>query len=82
LVKLGDKVEDVVTGLQGIVTGKASYIFGCDQCCVSPPASGEKCEVRWFDEPRLRIVEAGAIRPADVTGDRPGGPREIPPERR
>lgn len=49
-------VRDKITGFQGIVTGHADYITGCDQYLVQPASKdGEWKEGRWFDESRLEI---------------------------
>ncbi len=55
---LGKKVKDIITGFEGIVTGRAQYITGCDQLLVQPISkSGEYIEGRWFDDMRLDVVD-------------------------
>lgn len=61
-MKLGDKVRDVITGFEGIVTGHAEYVTGCDQYLLQPQIKAEAKdatfpEPRWFDENRLSVVE-------------------------
>jgi len=61
--KLGQKVQDSITGFAGIVTGKAEYITGCIQILVQPPASvldkaGEFKEPHWIDEDRVIVLDA------------------------
>jgi hypothetical protein len=55
------KVKDMITGFEGIVTGHADYVTGCDQYLVQPPVEKDKpggfIEPRWFDEKRLEIIE-------------------------
>lgn len=52
------RVKDVITGFEGIITGHADYITGCDQFLVQPSAKdGEWKEARWFDEKRLEVVD-------------------------
>jgi len=55
---LGVKAKDKITGFTGIVTGKASYLTGCDQYLVQPKCKedGEMADGRWFDEQRLDLV--------------------------
>lgn len=58
----GVEVKDRITGFAGVVTGKASYITGCDQFLVQPPCSvsqlkeGKKPDGVWFDDVRLEKV--------------------------
>lgn len=55
MIKLGATAKDVITGFEGVVTGRASYLTGCDQYLLSP--RGEK-EARWFDGQRLELNTA------------------------
>ncbi len=49
--------EDKITGLQGIITGHADYITGCDQYLLQPKVKdGEFKDARWIDEGRLKIT--------------------------
>ncbi len=49
-IPLGAKAKDIVTGFSGIVTGKVSYLTGCDQLLVQPPMKdGDLKDARWFD---------------------------------
>ncbi|MGN6451310.1 MAG: hypothetical protein ACTHLK_22500 [Brucella intermedia] len=52
MITLGATAKDIITGFEGVVTGRASYLTGCDQYLISP--RGEK-EARWFDEQRLEV---------------------------
>lgn len=66
-IKLGIIAKDKITRFQGTVTGKASYLTGCNQYLVTP-----KCEEKldgsftsayptgtWIDEGRLKFVSEG-----------------------
>ena len=66
-VMMGKEVKDIVTGFTGIVTGKSTWLFGCNQYCVSPKASedGNIKAGEWFDEGRLQVINEG-IRPQEV----------------
>lgn len=82
--KLGDKVEDTVTGFSGIATMKALYLNGCTAFLVMPRVQSVKTEQLsmpkgdWVDHKRLRVVNEQAYTPppvpADEKGRRPGGP--------
>lgn len=81
MIEFGDKARDTVTGFVGIVTGKARYMYGCNQLLLMPrvdAASSKPAEGAWFDEPRIRVVDAGAIAPESVQGEQPGGPSDAP----
>jgi hypothetical protein len=62
---LGLKVQDRVTGFQGVVVSVSFDLYGCVQCVVSPLASvekpGELGECRWFDEKRLLVTDAKPV---------------------
>ncbi|WP_407733063.1 hypothetical protein [Pseudomonas citronellolis] len=79
MIQLGKKARDKITGFEGIVTGRAQYLTGCDQYSLAPPAKdGSINRTEWFDEGRLEVIGDG-IAPETVAGPRPGGPqREAP----
>lgn len=63
---LGKKVKDCVTGFEGIVTGKAEYLTGCEQYLVVPQTrnrDGELNDSKWFDVDRLQIIGEGITLP-------------------
>jgi len=67
----GDTVRDLVTRFEGVITGRADYISGCNQYSVTTRLSGKKSgehgeackeiEGRWFDEDRLQLLEPERI---------------------
>ena len=75
MIKLGQQAKDKVSGFKGILTGRASYITGCDQYCIAPTVGkdGEVKDGRWFDEGRIQITGKG-INIFDVLTDKKGGP--------
>jgi hypothetical protein len=71
-VVLGCEAVDIVTGFEGIVTGRCEYLYGCDQWGLTPKAKdGDTKETRWFDHGRIRLKGPG-INPEDVRADEPG----------
>jgi hypothetical protein len=73
IMNLGAKVKDKITGFEGITTGKASYITGCDQFLVQPPVkNGDFVEGRWFDIGRLDIIEKNVITEQSVQAEENG----------
>lgn len=82
MIKLGQKARDKVTGFEGILTGKAQYLYGCTQYCIVPPAKDSKIEdSHWFDEGRIEVIGPG-VQPADVQTEKPGGPNRDCPKNR
>lgn len=59
-LELGQEAKDIITGFQGLLTGKATYITGCDQYLVSPKCEDDKNHAKsdpvWFDDGRLEYV--------------------------
>jgi hypothetical protein len=53
-MKLGIKVRDKITKLEGMLTGKVTYLTGCDQYLVQPQGDGKTYpESTWIDVNRL-----------------------------
>ena len=77
---LGKECKDKITGFKGVVTGKAIYLYGCNQYCIVPriDKEGDIKSGQWFDEGRLEKVGDG-IEAKEVQVKRPGGPnRDCP----
>lgn len=59
-LELGVKAKDKITGFEGIVTGVASYLTGCNQWLLQPPAKdGAYVEGRWLDEGKIEAIGEG-----------------------
>lgn len=81
MIDLGVKGKDKITGLEGIITGRAQYLYGCDQYCINAPAKeGKLGDSQWFDEGRIEVIGKG-IQPKEVRTEKPGGPQDCPPTR-
>lgn len=80
MIKLGSKAKDKITKLEGVVTGRCQYIYGCDQYLVNPEVGGDNDwkESRWIDEGRLSVINEGEVVPEDVQVRMPGGPSRGP----
>ena len=78
-IQLGDKVQDVVTGLEGIVTARIEYLTGCKQCGITPAAKdGKLLDTQYIDHSRLKVVGDRCVLPPAPDGggsmsDAPGG---------
>ncbi len=71
---LGDEAKDKITGFQGILTGYAEYLTGCNQYVLQPKceATADKYpEGQWFDEGRIELV-GNALTKDDVKGEKNG----------
>lgn len=69
---LGKKAKDVITGFEGIIIGKAEYLYGCTQYGVAPECKeGKREAIEWFDEGRLRVTGDGVM-PESVQSESPG----------
>lgn len=71
---LGKKAKDKITGFTGIIIGKITYLFGCDQYGIAPTIGkdGKPGETNWFDEGRIQIIGKG-VDPKSVKVAKPGG---------
>lgn len=89
-IKLGNTVEDIVTGTRGIAVLKTYYMNGCAAFLVesklaSQTQAGQVVAQDWADQTRLKVVDAGIAEqivqpPKASNGMSPGGPvmRGIP----
>lgn len=80
MIEHGQKVRDLITGFEGIVTGHADYITGCHQYLVQPTVAsdGSAREGKWYDEDRLRIIDATPISLAGQGGAARGADTPAP----
>ncbi len=74
----GKEVKDKITGYSGVCTGVTSWLYGCDQYCITPKADGSKLEEsKWFDEGRIEVIGEG-IKPEKVQVKIKGGENNHP----
>lgn len=89
--ELGDQVENLVTGMRGVVVARHEYLFGCYRYSVKPRGNkdGKPFDDWGADEGEIRIVpvESEAREAAEALKDNrraaraardPGGPRDDP----
>jgi len=86
-IELGDRVKDKITGLEGIVTGRYEYLYGCLRMSVQPEKAkdGKPVESFVLDEPQLELLKKAVIVPPQGTTakdepkkERTHGPRNDP----
>ena len=79
MIKLGSKVRDTMTGLEGIAVVRAIWLWGCVRIGLQPyeTKDGKPVEESWFDESRLEVIKE-KITKKNLGGEEegePGGPR-------
>lgn len=82
--ELGSRLQDVVTGHEGIATGRAEFLNGCKRYALQARVDkeGKVPDTVWHDEEELEVVDEGVAAQFRRTGGTaPGGPR-LNPERR
>jgi hypothetical protein len=65
VINLGDEVEDVVTGAEGLVTGRAEYLFKSPELMIQPrtiDSRGIPEDAYWLAESRMQPKQAGGPR--------------------
>ena len=62
-IRIGDKVRDTITGLEGIAIARTVWINGCVRIVVQPQEhkDGKAAEASTFDEPQLTVLQRSAI---------------------
>lgn len=85
MIELGSKVKDIVSGFEGIATGRAEYMTGCVQYLVSTTKLGKDGDIQnshWFDEMRLKVTAKPSATLAQArdrfAATQPGGPQDEP----
>ena len=81
MIELGVRAKDRVTAFEGIITGRAQYIYGCDQYVLVPPVdkNGKIVDGQWFDEGRIIVLGAGVAAEEVSIPNKPGGPQRDAP---
>ena len=62
-IKLGEEVQDRITGFQGIAVSRTTFLNGCSRIEVQPKVNGtgKVPESKVFDEPDLEFVGNGIL---------------------
>lgn len=73
MLQLGQKAKDKITGFEGILVSRITYLYGCDQYGIAPEArDGKIGDTNYFDEGRIEIIGRGVL-PEEVRVEKPGG---------
>jgi len=85
-IALGNKVKDILSGFEGFVTQKATYMNGCEALLVQPTITDKTGmdkgvpDQHYVEAIRLKKIDDGIAKkitlpePSPETGKRPGGP--------
>lgn len=81
MIELGKKARDKITGFEGIIVCRCTYLTGCDQYGLVPLAKdGVIKSSEWFDEGRIEVIGDG-VALAEVQSKKKGGPNRDCPTR-
>lgn len=74
-IKLGSKVKDIVTDLEGIATARVEFLNGCIRYIVQPPGldkDGKPKSDMWVDLGQLKVIGTGVSK--TIEPKKTGGP--------
>lgn len=74
-VKLGQKVKDKLTGLEGTAVARCEYLYGCVRISVQPFGVKDGQPAAWVnvDEPQLEVIKEKPVKAP--RGHGPAGPQ-------
>lgn len=63
-IRLGDEVEDLLTGIKGIATGVTTWMNGCRRIVIQPKPTkdGKLADSINADEPTIKILRRGVVK--------------------
>ena len=79
--EFGQRVQDVISGIDGFVVGRTEYFTGCVHIGFAPGGVDEKGKAKdweWLDPSRLRLSEKPSVEL--VAAENLGGPMPNPPQ--
>jgi hypothetical protein len=65
---LGERVKEIISGFEGVVTGQCHYLWGCEQVLVSRPDEKGKPEAEWYDVGRVLVLADERVQPVAHPG--------------
>lgn len=70
-IQIGDIARDTVSGYEGVVVGRTTYLYNVDRLSIQPSAlrEGKLQDQRSFDEPGMEYVGESAIVPVSPMTD-------------
>jgi len=78
-IKLGDEVQDVISGFKGIAIGKTKWLHGCDRIIIAPRVDkdGKVGDNHSFDDAQVKVLKKKKAPPKKKAAKK-GGPRMTP----
>ncbi len=61
MIEFGDQVQDGVTGFEGIATGRATFMTGCERILIERGGDAKE-EEKWVDVARVVLIHRAAYR--------------------
>ena len=77
-IKLGQKVRDTLTGLEGVAISRTEFLYGCVRILVQPHGltkDGAVKEPVFVDEPQVEALREEPIKLPTARVPAPAGPR-------
>ena len=80
-IVFGNRVKDLVTGFEGIVTGQVEYMNGCKKWSIDGKynSTTDKIENMWLDQQQVVKVDDGITKALASKKQDVGGPSRTPP---
>ncbi len=79
MIRLGSKVKDVYSGIEGIAIGRTDWLYGCTRYGVETSEKKDGVPITiWFDEQRLSIVTEEKPKVSEDNTATSGGPKDDP----
>jgi len=81
MIKLGDKVKDIITDFEGTAVARCVYLNGCVRCEIQPKGldkDGKIVEAIWIDESQLIVLKETESQ--EKKEKNTGGPSSVPSE--
>ena len=63
MIELGDRVQDKISGLKGIIVAITNWLYGCTRVIIQPEESkdGKPSENYTIDEPQCKLLKKAVI---------------------
>ena len=77
-IKLGQRVRDRLTGLEGTVISRTEFLYGCVRVGIQPleVKDGKPVDSSWVDEPQCDVIDDTPAKMAEPRhGPRPDATR-------
>ena len=60
MINLGDRVQDVISGINGIVVAKTQWLYGCERVTIEPEGNdkGKMFDRITVDMPQVKLLKS------------------------